>query len=110
MARRVGSATARSDSSISSSGIALALLPNVRDCVRSILHRLERHMDVIDSLEQTFVHAHTVIGGVRADQHGERTPCDEAAAAALAAWRTPGVLDRVIDAGPGPMPGRVLAG
>ena len=35
---------------------------------------------------------------------------DLAAAAALAAWRTPGVLDRVVDAGPGPMPGRVLAG
>ena len=34
----------------------------------------------------------------------------EAAAATLAAWRTPGVLDRVVDAGPGPMPGRVLAG
>jgi uncharacterized protein (TIGR03086 family) len=34
----------------------------------------------------------------------------EAASSALAAWRTPGVLDRVIDAGPGPMPGRVLAG
>ena len=34
----------------------------------------------------------------------------EAAAAALAAWRTPGVLDKIVDAGPGPMPGRVLAG
>lgn len=34
----------------------------------------------------------------------------EASAAALTAWRAPGVLDRVIDAGPGPMPGRVLAG
>jgi uncharacterized protein (TIGR03086 family) len=33
----------------------------------------------------------------------------EAAAAALSAWRTPGVLDTIIDAGPGPMPGRVLA-
>jgi uncharacterized protein (TIGR03086 family) len=32
-----------------------------------------------------------------------------AAAAALAGWRTPGVLDRVVDGGPGPMPGRVLA-
>jgi uncharacterized protein (TIGR03086 family) len=35
---------------------------------------------------------------------------DEAAAAALAGWRTPGALDRVVDAGPGPMPGHVLAG
>lgn len=33
-----------------------------------------------------------------------------AAAATLAAWRTPGVLDKIVDAGPGPMPGRVLAG
>ena len=31
---------------------------------------------------------------------------DAAATTALAAWRTPGVLDRVIDAGPRPMPGR----
>lgn len=35
---------------------------------------------------------------------------DEAAAAALAAWRTPGVLDRVVDGPDGPMPGHVLAG
>ncbi len=35
---------------------------------------------------------------------------DAASAAALAAWRSPGALDRVVDAGPGPMPGRVLAG
>ena len=35
---------------------------------------------------------------------------EQAAASALAAWRMPGVFDRVIDAGPGPMPGRVLAG
>ena len=34
----------------------------------------------------------------------------QAAAAASAAWRTPGVLDKVVDAGPGPMPGRVVAG
>jgi uncharacterized protein (TIGR03086 family) len=107
-------------------------------------------MDLIESLEQTFAHAGGVIAGVRPEQHGSRTPCeewdvralldhmvgvvaglgsaaagekpepfvlaedpaaqfDEAAAAALRAWRTPGVLDRVVDAGPGPMPGRVLA-
>ncbi len=35
---------------------------------------------------------------------------EQAAAATLAAWRTPGVLDKVIDGGAGPMPGRVLAG
>jgi uncharacterized protein (TIGR03086 family) len=34
----------------------------------------------------------------------------DAAAANLAAWRSPGVLERVIDGGPGPMPGHVLAG
>lgn len=34
---------------------------------------------------------------------------DSAAAATLAAWRQPGVLDREVDAGPGPMPGRALA-
>lgn len=33
----------------------------------------------------------------------------DAAAAALAAWRTPGVLDRVLDVAVGPMPGRMLA-
>jgi len=33
-----------------------------------------------------------------------------AAASTLAAWRSPGVLDRVIDARPGSMPGRALAG
>jgi uncharacterized protein (TIGR03086 family) len=108
-------------------------------------------MDLIESLERTFEHAHGVIGGVRPDQYGEKTPCtewtvrdllehmigvvaglgataagtpggafalgkepaaqfQEAAASALAAWRTPGVLDRVIDGGAGQMPGRVLAG
>ena len=35
---------------------------------------------------------------------------EHAATWALAAWRAPGVLDRVVDGGPGPMPGRVLAG
>lgn len=35
---------------------------------------------------------------------------EDAAAAALMAWRSPGVLDRIVDGGPGPMPGRVLAG
>jgi len=35
---------------------------------------------------------------------------DEAATATIAAWRTPGVLEKMVDGGPGPMPGRVLAG
>src|SRR5215211_5308092 len=107
-------------------------------------------MDVVDALEQTFAHTHGVIAGVRADQYGDTTPCEDwtvrdllehmigvvaglgaaaagevpapfqladdpagqfeaASAAAVAAWRRRGVLDRVVDAGPGPMPGRVLA-
>jgi uncharacterized protein (TIGR03086 family) len=108
-------------------------------------------MDITDSLEQTFQHAHAVIGGVRSDQYDDRTPCEEwtvrdllqhmigvvtglgaaaagspqssfelgpdpaaqfqqAATSALAAWRAPGVMERIVDGGPGPMPGRVLAG
>jgi uncharacterized protein (TIGR03086 family) len=34
---------------------------------------------------------------------------DAAATSAMVGWRTPGVLDQVVDAGPGPMPGRALA-
>ncbi len=34
----------------------------------------------------------------------------DAADAALAAWSAPGVMDRIMEAGPGPMPGSVLAG
>jgi uncharacterized protein (TIGR03086 family) len=66
-------------------------------------------------------HAIGVVAGLGAAAAGSpRTPFElgphpttqfqDAAAAALAAWRSPGVFDRVIDAGPGPMPGRVLAG
>src|SRR5437868_9360281 len=33
-----------------------------------------------------------------------------AADAALSGWRKPGIMDATINAGPGPMPGRVLAG
>lgn len=62
-----------------------------------------------------------VVSGLGAAAAGaERTPFelgadpaaqfDAASVAAVAAWRSPGVLDRVIDAGPGPMPGRMLAG
>ncbi len=108
-------------------------------------------MDLIDTLDQTFQHAHGVIAGITAEQYDSPTPCEEwtvrdvldhmigvvaglgaaaagearagtfelgpdparqfeqLAAAALEAWRTPGVLDRILDGGPGPMPGRVLA-
>jgi uncharacterized protein (TIGR03086 family) len=108
-------------------------------------------MDLIDSLDRTFRHAHGVIGGVGPDQYDDKTPCaewtvrdllghmigvvaglgaaasgsprepfalsadpaaqfDAVAASTLAAWRAPGVLDRMIEFGPGPMPGRALAG
>jgi uncharacterized protein (TIGR03086 family) len=108
-------------------------------------------MDVIDSLDRTFRHAHGVISGVRPDQYDDKTPCaewtvrdllahmigvvaglgaaaegsprqpftlsddpagqfDAVAASTLAAWRAPGVLDRTVEFGPGPMPGRALAG
>ena len=34
----------------------------------------------------------------------------EVSAATMQAWRAPGALDQTVNAGPGPMPGRVLAG
>ncbi len=34
---------------------------------------------------------------------------DELAAATLSAWKTPGILEQIIDGGAGPMPGSVLA-
>ena len=108
-------------------------------------------MELIDALEQTFEHAHGVIGNVRTAQHDDPTPCPEwtvrdllghtigvvaglgaaaagttppafelgpdpasqfrlAADSALAAWRAPGVLDRIVVSPAGDMPGRVLAG
>ena len=108
-------------------------------------------MDLIDSLDRAFLHAHGVIAGVRADQYDNATPCDkwtvgdllehmigvvagtasavageapsdafelgtdpaaqfeQRATAARAAWGAPDALERVVDAGAGPMPGRVLA-
>ena len=107
-------------------------------------------MDLIDSLEASFAHAHQVVSGVRRDQYDDQTPCsewkvldllehligtvggigaaaagekpqpftlgddpaaqfEEAAKAAVRAWRAPGVLDGTINAGAGPMPGSVLA-
>jgi uncharacterized protein (TIGR03086 family) len=55
----------------------------------------------------------TAAGRPRADFELSDDPAAQfrlASAAALAAWQSPGVLDRVVDGGPGPMPGRVLAG
>lgn len=108
-------------------------------------------MDLIDTLDLTFAHAHDVVAGVRPDQYDDKTPCAEwtvrdllehmigvvdglgaaasgrapapfilavdpaaqlqvAAVGAMAGWRSPGVLDRIVDGGAGPMPGHVLAG
>lgn len=107
-------------------------------------------MDLVDSLDHTFRHAHGVIGNIRAGQYDNKTPCEEwtvrdllehtigvvagigatasgeertpfelgadpaaqfsdVAASTLAAWRSPGVFDQMLDIGSGPMPGRVLA-
>ena len=113
---------------------------------------MKTETDLVTSLDHAFDRAQEVIAGVRPEQYGDATPCEEwsvhqlmehligvvdrigagvsrstparfllgpdpasqfrtAAAAALAGWRTPGVMDEVIDAvAAGPMPGRVLAG
>ena len=104
-------------------------------------------MDLVDSLDHTFRHAHGVIGNIRAGQYDNKTPCEEwtvrdllehtigvvagigatasgeertpfelgadpaaqfsdVAASTLAAWRSPGVFDQMLDIGSGPMPGR----
>ena len=34
-------------------------------------------MDIIGSLDETFHHAHKVIGGVGADQYSDSTPCQQ---------------------------------
>jgi uncharacterized protein (TIGR03086 family) len=48
-------------------------------------------MDLVDALDQTFDHAHTVIAGVRADQLTNPTPCREWDVAALLTHVTGGV-------------------
>ena len=64
----------------------------------------------------------TVMGEATAAGEASRRPNDVALAedptaqfraaadAALAGWRKPGIMDETINAGPGPMPGRALAG
>ena len=86
--------------------------------------RPEQHGDTTPCTEWTvrdvLDHMIGVVAGVGAAAAGEApTPFElssdpaaqfeTASKAALVAWRQPGVLDRVVDAGPGPMPGRVLA-
>jgi len=72
---------------------------------------------VRDLLEHTI----GVVAGLGATARGEvgapfelgadpATQFKDAATSTLAAWRSPGVLDRVIDGGAGQMPGHVLAG
>src|SRR5438067_13078999 len=104
-------------------------------------------MELVDALDRSFDHAHTVIAGVRPDQYSDPTPCEEwtvrdllghvvgvvtvmgvaasgadpslrpndielsddpaaqfrtAADTALAGWRRPGAMDRIINAVVGP--------
>ena len=73
------------------------------------------------TVRELLEHMIGVVAGMGAATRGEpRSPFTlgsdpaaqfaEASAGTLAAWRAPGVLDRMVDGGPGPMPGRVLAG
>lgn len=66
-------------------------------------------------------HMVSVVGGIGAAVSGnEPQPFDpdadpaaqfeKAAAATLDAWRSPGAMDKTVNAGAGPMPGQVLAG
>jgi uncharacterized protein (TIGR03086 family) len=86
--------------------------------------RAEQYSDKTPCTEWTvrelLEHMVGVVAGLGAAAAGEeRTPfvlSDDPAAqfeavsrAALTAWRQPGVLDRVVEAKPGPMPGRMLA-
>src|SRR5262245_30574599 len=93
MARRVGSATAFNASSTSPPFRRLTGLPrgpcspcdeillahhwSARDYVRSSLHRSEPLVDLIDSLDRTFQHAHSVIAQVGPSQYDNPTPCEE---------------------------------
>jgi uncharacterized protein (TIGR03086 family) len=72
------------------------------------------------TVRQLLDHTISVVAGLGAAAAGESpqpfvlgpdpaTQFEKAAESALAAWRDPLVMDRIIDAGPGPMPGNVLA-
>jgi len=73
------------------------------------------------TVRDLLTHQIGVVAGLGAAAAGEPRPdftlsADPAAqfadvsAATLKAWQAPGALDRMVDGGPGPMPGRVLAG
>ena len=73
------------------------------------------------TVQDLLTHMIGVVAGLGAAARGEpgarfelaRDPAaqfQETATSTLAAWSTPGALDRTVDGGPGPMPGRVLAG
>jgi uncharacterized protein (TIGR03086 family) len=74
------------------------------------------------TVRQLLEHTIGVVAGLGAAASGEPhdTPLElgsdpaaqfhEIAAANLAAWRTPGAFDQLVDFGAGPMPGRVAAG
>ena len=94
------------------SGVVAGVRPDQLDdptpCEEWTVHQLLEHMiGVVAGLG-------TAVGGnppqefvLSADPAAQ---FDEAAAAALAAWRTPGVLDRIVEIPAGPMPGHVVAG
>lgn len=73
------------------------------------------------NIEELLTHTIGVVAGLGAAASGSAggefklgdDPAAQFRAAAdttLAAWSSPGVMERIIDAGPGPMPGSVLAG
>jgi len=73
------------------------------------------------TVRDLMTHAMGVVAGMGAAASGAARPGFELAddpaaqfrdisAATMAAWRTPGVMDKIVDGGPGPMPGHVLAG
>ncbi|MGH9243891.1 MAG: TIGR03086 family metal-binding protein [Acidimicrobiales bacterium] len=72
--------------------------------------------DVRALLEHTIASVTIIGAGMRGNEAGGPPLADDparqfraAADAALAAWHDPGALDRVVDVGPGPMPGRKVA-
>jgi uncharacterized protein (TIGR03086 family) len=86
--------------------------------------RLEQYSDKTPCVEWTvrdllehMMSVAAALGAVAAGRPAERFELDadppaqfrRIAAATLAAWRAPGVLDRTFEFGPGPMPGRALA-
>jgi uncharacterized protein (TIGR03086 family) len=89
-------------------GVRADQLDQPTPCTEWTVHDLLEHMiGVVDGLGRAAAGGAPATFALDADP---ATQFDAAAAAALSAWRAPGALDRVVDAGPGPMPGHALAG